>query len=130
MEREAARKSEVPESSASSQTIASRVADAANKIIESEQMALFEPMPLAFPDDMTRPKFEAEVQYEDFETAYDFQTLKGGDPEYVVFETISGRDTRRFKVPLFVAKAVLAPRSRHARINALRRYLFPNELPE
>ncbi len=129
-EREAVLESGVPTSLTGSGAIASRVADAAAKLVEPEQMALFEPSPLAFTDEMTRPKFEDEVQYEDFEIAYDLQTSKGNDPEYVVFETISNNDIRKFKVPLFVAKAILTPHSKVARIRALRSYLFPNEIPE
>lgn len=106
--------------------VAEKVADAAAKLIEPQQTALFDFQP-SETTEVLRPKSELEMNYEDFEAAWGMQAANGAKPEYVEFETVVNGVRKAVRFSYVLAKAIMIPPSKSVRTMALRHHLHKDE---
>lgn len=106
--------------------VAEKVADAAAKLVEPQQTALFEFQP-SETTEVLRPKSELEMNYEDFEAAWAMQAANGAKPEDIEFETVIGGVRKTVRFSYVLAKAIMIPPSKSVRTMALRHHLHKDE---
>lgn len=109
--------------------VVGKVADAAAKLVESQQTSLFDFQPSETTEAL-RPKTEMQANYEDFEAAYALQTANGTKPEEIVFDTVVNGVQKRIAMPYVVARTVTMPSAKSVRILILQQQLKRNEYPE
>ena len=109
-----------------SAAVVEKVADAAAKIVEPQQTALFEFEP-SQTTEVLRPKSALEMNYEDFEAAWAMQTANGAKPEEIEFETVVNGVRKSVRFSYVLAKAIMIPPSRSVRTMALRHHLYKDE---
>ena len=106
--------------------VVEKVADAAAKIVEPQQTALFDFEP-SETTEVLRPKSELEMNYEDFEAAWAVQSAGGAKPENIEFETVVNGVRKVFRFSYVLAKAIMIPPSKSVRTMALRHHLHKDE---